>query len=86
MTICHVDGCGESTNIDNAWAYELVVQIARNNSLCGAFPGFLSHVDYATTDVDDGDTIRTGDCSEGHRHIVRIPRGHAATLARSVRG
>jgi len=53
--------------IDNAWAYELVVQIDKNRGVCsgtaGSFSGYLSHVDYETTSVDDGDTIRTSNCT-----------------------
>lgn len=68
VTVCHVDGCGTMGSINNAWAYELVVLIDQQRGLCtgtlGNFNGFLSHVDYTTTSVDDGDTIRTGDCSE----------------------
>lgn len=64
VTVCHVDGCGSGTTIDNAWAYELVVLIDMWNDQCESSLGFLSHVVYTTTSIDDGDTIRTGDCSE----------------------
>ena len=67
VTVCHVDGCGTMGAIANAWAYELVVQVAKNNGLCtlgGGSVGYLSHVDYETTAVDDGDTIRTSNCTE----------------------
>lgn len=62
VTVCHVGGCN---SIDNAWAYELVVQIAKVRANCPAGPaGYLSEVDYTTTSVDDGDTIRISNCSE----------------------
>lgn len=65
VTVCHVSGCGTMGAVANAWSYELVVQIAKNRGMCdGVWPGFLSHVTYETTSVDDGDTIRTANCTE----------------------
>lgn len=65
VTVCHGDGCGTHTTIDNAWEYELVVDIAKMNGLCNDFyNGYLSKVEYETTSVDDGDTIRTANCTE----------------------
>lgn len=65
VTVCHVDGCGTMGAIHNAWAYELVVLIDKRRAKCNdLYDGYLSHVVYTTTSVDDGDTIRTGDCSE----------------------
>jgi len=64
VTVCHVDGCGTMGAIANAWAYELVVQIDKIRSNCSGNAGYLSHVDYQTTAVDDGDTIRTSNCTE----------------------
>lgn len=63
VTVCHVDGCG---TIENAWSYELIVDLATNNGQCdeGAPLGFLSRVEYETTSIDDGDAIREGNCTE----------------------
>lgn len=66
VSVCHSDGCGSHTTIDNAWEYELIVDIAAVNGTCGAFldPGTLTKVEYATTSIDDGDNINLGSCSE----------------------
>lgn len=64
VDICYVGGCG---TIDNSWSYELIVQIAKNNGACAhaaGVVGYLSKVEYETTSVDDGDAIRTSNCTE----------------------
>lgn len=62
VMVCNVDSCG---TIDNAWSYELVVNLDKNRGLCnGLWPGYLTRVEYETTSVDDGDAIRTANCTE----------------------
>jgi hypothetical protein len=73
VSVCGVGECASGTSIDNGWSYELIVDIAKNNGTCiedpNGFPnpvaGWLSHVDYATTAVDDGNLIDTTTCTEG---------------------
>ena len=70
VSVCGVGECGTGTSIDNGWSYELIVDIAKNNGTCtqtvgGVALGWLSHVDYATTSVDDGNLIDATTCTEG---------------------
>ena len=69
VSVCGVGECGTGTSTDNGWSYELIVDIAKNVGQCvsvaGNHLGWLSHVDYATTSVDDGNLIDTSTCMEG---------------------
>ena len=71
VSVCSVGECGSGIDVDNGWSYELIVDIAKNRGTCqpsGGVPavlGWLSHVDYATTSVDDGNLIDTSNCTEG---------------------
>lgn len=64
VTVCHSDGCGSGVNIDNAWEYELIVNMVPTNGTCQGNAGEVSGVLFETTSVDDGDAIRTSTCSE----------------------
>lgn len=67
VSVCHSAGCGSHTTIDNAWEYEIIVDVHNNYTFsCGIYnhDGALQSVDFETTSVDDGDTIRTGNCTE----------------------
>jgi hypothetical protein len=67
VSVCPVGQCGSGATIDNGWSYELIVDAALTNQTCGVnnWPGFLSHVDYETTSVDDGNLVTLSTCTEG---------------------
>ena len=71
VAVCGVGECGSGATIDNGWSYELIVDIKKNHGKClesgQTIPvdGWLSHVDYDTTSVDDGNLINDSTCTEG---------------------
>jgi hypothetical protein len=66
VSVCPMGECGSGINVDNGWSYELIVEAVRTNGVCNiVHDGILSHVDFTTTAVDDGDIIDTSNYSEG---------------------
>ena len=65
VSVCGVGECGTATSTDNGWSYELIVDAALINGNCLGNDGFLSHVDYETTSVDDGNLVNATTCTEG---------------------
>jgi hypothetical protein len=67
VSVCSVGACGSGATVDNGWSYELIVEADLKEGECGTLPwhGFLSHVDFTTTSIDDGNIIDTSNCTEG---------------------
>jgi hypothetical protein len=66
VSVCSVGDCGSGITIDNGWSYELIVDLDKKNGACGGInDGYLSHVEYETTSVDDGNLLNTTLCTEG---------------------
>jgi hypothetical protein len=65
VSVCSVGACGPGATIVNGWSYELIVDVALTNDNCLTNLGFLSHVDYETTSVDDGNLVNLSTCTEG---------------------
>ncbi len=66
VAVCSLGHCASGHTIENGWSYELIVDIDKTKGTCGGVhDGYLSHVEYETTAVDDGNLINTAGCTEG---------------------